>query len=788
MAPERGYIVAKGLLQEHFGNEYKIAAAYIGKALAWPTITKAEDIKALQAYALFLRGCANVMEELQYMQELDMPSNMKMVVFKLPYKLREQWRNKAHNIMEASNNRAHFIDLVKFIERHVRVLSDPIFGDIEDSGHKSVAIKSSNMFQPQSKNRMKGSSFAATVFPMSEVGIKTTNNSKPQESLVCHCCDHNTHVLDRCKQFSERKHRDKIQFLKEKGICFGCLCIGHINRDCKQRLICETCGRTVAGNDGCILSIIPVQVKSTKGSEIIQTYAFLDPGSTATFCSEDLMHRLNITGKITNFLLKTMGQKKVVPAYSLFGMEVSGLEENNFYPLPEVLTQKQMPVTKEHIATAADVKRWNHLSKVHIPSINANVDMLIGTNAPKILEPWEIVNSCGNGPYAIRTVLGLAINGPLHGSSNGSDVDMELSSVVVNRISISKLELMLSSQYNHDFNEKPSEEKEMSREDQQFMEIMNTSATLQDNRYSLKLPLKTPGVLLPNNFAVAKQRLLGLRKRFVSNPMLHKEYASVLNGVIEKGYAEQVPTQQHYGSGKLWYIPHHSVYHPRKGSLRVVFDCGATFKGTTLSDVLYQGPNLTSSLLGVFTRFRQEPVAFMGDIQAMFHQVKVTEEDRDFLCLLWWPEGDFTREIQEYRMTVHLFGAVSSPSCASYALRKTADDNKSDFSAETVEAVKRNFYVDDCLMGLGSEKAAIQMVEDLNALCKRGGFVLEKWISNSRAVVQTISEEQKAKELKDLDLDRDNLPLERALGLLWCVKSDSFKFKMEVKQQALTTC
>lgn len=245
-------------------------------------------------------------------------------------------------------------------------------------------------------------------------------------------------------------------------------------------------------------------------------------------------------------------------------MEVSGLEENNFYPLPEVLTQKQMPVTKENIATAADVKRWNHLSKVHIPSINANVDMLIGTNAPKILEPWEIVNSCGNGPYAIRTVLGWVINGPLHGSSNGSDVDMELSSVVVNRISISKLELMLSSQYNHDFNEKPSEEKEMSREDQKCMEIMNTSATLQDNRYSLKLPLKTPDVLLPNNFAVAKQRLLGLRKRFVSNPMLHKEYASFLNGVIEKGYAEQVPTQQHCGSGQLWYIPHHSVYHPRK--------------------------------------------------------------------------------------------------------------------------------------------------------------------------------------------------------------------------------
>ncbi len=73
---------------------------------------------------------------------------------------------------------------------------------------------------------------------------------------------------------------------------------------------------------------------------------------------------------------------------------------------PEVLTQKKMPVTTDNIATAADVKRWPHLSKIHIPSIKANVDMLIGANAPRLLEPWEIVNSCGDGPYAIRTVLG----------------------------------------------------------------------------------------------------------------------------------------------------------------------------------------------------------------------------------------------------------------------------------------------------------------------------------------------------------------------------------------------
>lgn len=106
-------------------------------------------------------------------------------------------------------------------------------------------------------------------------------------------------------------------------------------------------------------------------------------------------------------------------------------------------------------------------------------------------------------------------------------------------------------------------------------------------------------------------------------------------------------------------------------------------------------------------------------------------------------------------MTVHLFGAVSSPSCASYALRKTADD-KFEFPAKVVQAVKRNFYVDDCLMSVSSEDEAMEVIRDLRNLCKQGGFMLEKWVSDGRALLQTISENLRAKDLKELNLDRDN--------------------------------
>lgn len=51
------------------------------------------------------------------------------------------------------------------------------------------------------------------------------------------------------------------------------------------------------------------------------------------------MQELNINGRKADFLLRTMGQEKVVSTNALNGQEVSGLDSNFFYSLPEVLTQ-----------------------------------------------------------------------------------------------------------------------------------------------------------------------------------------------------------------------------------------------------------------------------------------------------------------------------------------------------------------------------------------------------------------------------------------------------------------
>ena len=77
----------------------RITAAYIGKALSWQNI-KVEDDKTLHSYGLFLRGCYNSLQSGQYIDEMNTPSNLRIIISKLPFKLRDKFRSVACDIQE----------------------------------------------------------------------------------------------------------------------------------------------------------------------------------------------------------------------------------------------------------------------------------------------------------------------------------------------------------------------------------------------------------------------------------------------------------------------------------------------------------------------------------------------------------------------------------------------------------------------------------------------------------------------------------------------------------------
>ncbi|KAK0151016.1 hypothetical protein N1851_007842 [Merluccius polli] len=86
---------------------------------------------------------------------------------------------------------------------------------------------------------------------------------------------------------------------------------------------------------------------------------------------------------------------------------------------------------------------------------------------------------------------------------------------------------------------------------------------------------------LPNNHHVPEQHLQSFNRISKNNLPFYSEYTT------------EPP------SGQAWYIPHHGV-------------------GTSLNaELLLQGPDLTNSLLGVITRFPQEPGRLMADIKSV---------------------------------------------------------------------------------------------------------------------------------------------------------------------------
>ena len=60
-------------------------------------------------------------------------------------------------------------------------------------------------------------------------------------------------------------------------------------------------------------------------------------------------------------------------------------------------------------------------------------------------------------------------------------------------------------------------------------------------------------------------------------------------------------------------------------------------------------------------------------------------------------------------------------------------------------------------------------------------------MSNSKDVIRRILESDKADDVKELDLDLDSLPLERALGVQWCIESDCFQFNIVLQDKPCTT-
>lgn len=191
-------------------------------------------------------------------------------------------------------------------------------------------------------------------------------------------------------------------------------------------------------------------------------------------------------------------------------------------------------------------------------------------------------------------------------------------------------------------------------------------------------------------------------------------------------------------------------------------------------------------MLGVLLRFRKDSVAFMADIHQMFHCFLVKEEHRNFLRFLWYRDNNPSGDITEYSMRVHIFGNSPSPVVALYGLRHSARVGESDYGSDVRQFVDKDFYVDDCLKSFPANEATISLLKRAQAMLACSNLRFHKIASNIREVIEDFPAQDHSSKIKDFDLGTDSLPMQRSLGLLWGLKSDTFTFQVNAEEKPFT--
>lgn len=170
----------------------------------------------------------------------------------------------------------------------------------------------------------------------------------------------------------------------------------------------------------------------------------------------------------------------------------------------------------------------------------------------------------------------------------------------------------------------------------------------------------------------------------------------------------------------------------------------------------------------------------------MFYCFVVEEEDRDVLRFLWYKDNDLSKDVVDYRMRVHVFGNQPSPAVAIFGLRKAARETEGQYGSDAMHFIERDFYVHDALKSFLTEAEAIDVLQRAQKMLAQSNIRLHKITSNRLEVMNAFPVEDRAKEIKDLDLSEDEIPVQRSLGVSWNVSSDTFTFQVPQNQKPFT--
>jgi hypothetical protein len=235
MQPSEGYKRARRLLRERFGNEFKISEAWIRKVTEGSAI-RPNNGGDIQDLADDVRNCAETLRAMDRLEEIDSRVRMVKIVQRLPMYLQSRWTRLSVSVKERTGVYPDILNLVDFLDTVAKEANDPIFG--APALHHEPKTK-------QMKPKKQGKSFNVQVASTSKKETESNQNRPtPAVQRQCPLCEAD-HNVTSCGQFKKMSPEKRLEFAKDKKLCFSCLKPGnHTIRWCHFKATCGVNGCT----------------------------------------------------------------------------------------------------------------------------------------------------------------------------------------------------------------------------------------------------------------------------------------------------------------------------------------------------------------------------------------------------------------------------------------------------------------------------------------------------------------------------------------------------------------
>ncbi|XP_065088324.1 uncharacterized protein LOC135709839 [Ochlerotatus camptorhynchus] len=596
-----------------YGRPEQIVHHMVTKVRATPA-PRADKLETLIQFGLVVQNLCGHLQAIGMENHLSNPILLQELVDKLPANIKFSWA--------LYQEQQPIVNLRTFGEYMGRVTTAtsgitnvcPISKHQKDEKPKAKEKAYVNTHTTYEKKKQ-GSSAS---LPKGDQRVETSNIKRNESDTKKECplCKSHDHIAEKCVEFKKLSVNERWKVVKEKKLCRRCL-IAHTRWPCEGEVCgvneCQkrhhrllhydpkpeqpltTTNATVTVHrqpvTSTLFKILPVTLYGKTG---IDTYAFLDDGSSTTLLEQSIADELGVDGKVQSLCMQwTSGINKKVATTQIVKLGISEPGSRKVYQLSEVYTVENLGLPEQSIDVDELAKQYKHLQRLPVKSFQrATPGLLIGVNNIHLLNTAKIREGKEQEPIAAKTRIGWVVCGCLRGEENqflhrqmhicAELTELDLHNYVREFFSVESIGVAVA----------PNLE---GKDDQRARLILEgTTIRKTDGKFETGLLWKQDDFEFPDSRPMAERRLKCLERRLERDPKLYDSVRQQIADYEFKGYIHVVTDEERakFDPRRTWYLPLGVVLNPNKpGKVRVIWDAAAKVNGVSLNTMLLKGPD-----------------------------------------------------------------------------------------------------------------------------------------------------------------------------------------------------